>query len=160
MECIFARPSLSIFEWCELVLIDAISFASLSFWISAFKSSFSVTNRIFWHEMTEWFVILNFSSVAFSRLFPWTFKFKIVFSYKFRNRILRGVFATFSMDVHNSHSRLLLKFVYSKKATKKMSKSSPSIWRLLHNFKSTVKISSIFVAFLENMNFTYTSLYS
>ena len=33
-------------------------------------------------------------------------------------------------------------------------KSSPSIWRLLHNVKSAVKISSIFVAFLENMNFT------
>ena len=28
-------------------------------------------------------------------------------------------------------------------------KSSPSIWHLLHNVKSTVKISSIFVAFLE-----------
>ena len=32
-------------------------------------------------------------------------------------------------------------------------KSSPSIWHLLHNIKSTVKISSIFVDFLENMNF-------
>ena len=32
-------------------------------------------------------------------------------------------------------------------------KSSPSIWHLLHNVKSTVKISSIFVAFFENMNF-------
>ena len=31
-----------------------------------------------------------------------------------------------------------------------MTKSSPSIW---HNVKSTVKISSICVAFLENMNF-------
>ena len=28
-----------------------------------------------------------------------------------------------------------------------------TIWRLLHNFKLTVKILSIFVAFLENMNF-------
>ena len=34
-----------------------------------------------------------------------------------------------------------------------MTKSSLSIWRLLHSVKSTVKISSIFVAFLENMNF-------
>ena len=33
-------------------------------------------------------------------------------------------------------------------------KSSPSIWRLLHSVKSTVKISSIFVLFLENKNFT------
>ena len=35
-----------------------------------------------------------------------------------------------------------------------MTKSSPSIWHLLHNDKSTVKISSIFVAFLETMNFS------
>ena len=34
-----------------------------------------------------------------------------------------------------------------------MMKSSPSIWHSLHIVKSTVKISSIFVAFLENMNF-------
>ena len=32
-------------------------------------------------------------------------------------------------------------------------KFSPSIWRYVVNVKSTVKISSIFVAFLENMNF-------
>ena len=32
-------------------------------------------------------------------------------------------------------------------------KPSPPIWHLLHNIKSMVKISSIFVAFLENMNF-------
>ena len=32
-------------------------------------------------------------------------------------------------------------------------KSLPLIWHLIHNVKSTVKISSIFVAFLENMNF-------
>ena len=33
-------------------------------------------------------------------------------------------------------------------------KSSLSIWRLLDSVKSTMKISSNFVAFLENMNFT------
>ena len=32
-------------------------------------------------------------------------------------------------------------------------KSSPAIWHLLYNVKSMVKISSIFVAFLENMDF-------
>ena len=32
-------------------------------------------------------------------------------------------------------------------------KSSPLIWRLLHTVKLTVKILSIFVAFLENVNF-------
>ena len=31
--------------------------------------------------------------------------------------------------------------------------SSPWIWHLLHNVKLPVKISSIFVVFLENMNF-------
>ena len=31
--------------------------------------------------------------------------------------------------------------------------SSPSIWHYVVNVKSTVKISSIFVAFLEKMNF-------
>ena len=35
----------------------------------------------------------------------------------------------------------------------KLTKSSPSIWHLLHNFKWTVKISSIFVAFLENITY-------
>ena len=35
----------------------------------------------------------------------------------------------------------------------KFTKSSPSISHLLHNVNSTVKISSIFVAFLENINF-------
>ena len=33
-------------------------------------------------------------------------------------------------------------------------KSSLSIWRYVVSVKSTVKISSIFVAFLENTNFT------
>ena len=32
-------------------------------------------------------------------------------------------------------------------------KSSPLIWHLLNNVKSTVKSSSILVAFLEKMNF-------
>ena len=36
-----------------------------------------------------------------------------------------------------------------------MTKSSTSVWHLLHNVKLMVKISSIFVAFLENMNFTW-----
>ena len=34
-----------------------------------------------------------------------------------------------------------------------LTKSSPSIWHLLHSVKSTVKILPIFVSFLENMNF-------
>ena len=33
-------------------------------------------------------------------------------------------------------------------------KSSPLIWRYVVNVKSSGKILSIFVAFLENMNFT------
>ena len=46
----------------------------------------------------------------------------------------------------------IFKLKFSKKATK-MIKSSPSIWRCVVNVKSTVKILSIFVSFLENMNF-------
>ena len=34
-----------------------------------------------------------------------------------------------------------------------------SIWHLLHNVKSAVKISSIFVAFLENVNFTRSNFW-
>ena len=50
----------------------------------------------------------------------------------------------------------LLKFIFSKKATK-MTKSSPSIRHLSamwHNVKFTVEILSTFVAFLEYMYFT------
>ena len=46
----------------------------------------------------------------------------------------------------------VIKFVFSKKATK-IVETSPSIWHLLYNVKSRVKISSISMAFLENMNF-------
>ena len=38
-------------------------------------------------------------------------------------------------------------------------KSSTSIWHLLQSVKSTVKISSIFVAFLKNMNFNINFKY-
>ena len=38
-------------------------------------------------------------------------------------------------------------------------KSSLSIWQYVVSVESTVKISSIFVAFLENMNFTKSSLF-
>ena len=36
---------------------------------------------------------------------------------------------------------------------RKLTKSSLSIWHFLRSVKSTLKISSVFVAFLENMNF-------
>ena len=39
-------------------------------------------------------------------------------------------------------------------------KYSQSIWRLIHSVKSMVKISSTYVAFLENMNFTVKFRYS
>ena len=38
-------------------------------------------------------------------------------------------------------------------------KSSLSIWRLLHTFKLTVKILSIFVAFLKNLDFMISFLF-
>ena len=44
----------------------------------------------------------------------------------------------------------LLKFMLSKKATKF---DAIFTWRYVVSFKLTVKIASIFVAFLENMNF-------
>ena len=40
----------------------------------------------------------------------------------------------------------------------KLTMSSPSIWHYVVSIKSTVKISSIFLAFLENTNFTRTCL--
>jgi hypothetical protein len=46
----------------------------------------------------------------------------------------------------------MLKFMFSKKTTK-FDKSSLAIWRYVVSVKSMVKILSIFVAFLENMNF-------
>ena len=55
-------------------------------------------------------------------------------------------------DEISSKDIFIVKFMFSKKATKN-DKFSPSIWRYVVNVKSTVKISSIFVAFLENMNF-------
>ena len=39
-------------------------------------------------------------------------------------------------------------------------KSSRSIWHYVVSVKSAVKISSIFVAFLENTNFTIQSVFS
>ena len=38
-------------------------------------------------------------------------------------------------------------------------KSSPSIWRYVVNVKLTVKNLSIFVAFLENMNFNIVLIF-
>ena len=41
-----------------------------------------------------------------------------------------------------------------------MTKSSLSIWHILHNVKRTVKILSIFMAFFENMKFNYNRVQS
>ena len=54
---------------------------------------------------------------------------------------------------------LLLKFVFSRKATK-FTKSLPSIWHLLHNVNSTITASLIVVAFLENVNFKRENLHT
>ena len=45
--------------------------------------------------------------------------------------------------------------MFSKKAKKKITKSSPSIWHLLSNSQMDGEDFVIFVAFLENMNFIY-----
>ena len=50
----------------------------------------------------------------------------------------------------------MLKFMFSKKATK-IDEIFSTVDLTLHNFKSSVKISSILVAFLENMNFNLKS---
>ena len=51
-------------------------------------------------------------------------------------------------------STISVKFVFSKKATKMDEIFTVDLTLLvLHNFKSTVKISLIFWAFLEKMNF-------
>ena len=49
-------------------------------------------------------------------------------------------------------SEHMLKFLFSKKATK-IDKIFTVDRRLLHSIKSKAKILSIYVAFLENMNF-------
>ena len=48
----------------------------------------------------------------------------------------------------------VVKFMFSKKATK-ITKSSPSIWRLLSKCQIDGEDFVIFVAFLENMNFNH-----
>ena len=47
----------------------------------------------------------------------------------------------------------LIKFHIFQEGYKNLTKSSLSIWHLLHNVKSTVKIFSNGVAFLENIDF-------
>ena len=49
----------------------------------------------------------------------------------------------------------IIKIHFFEEGPKKLTKSSPSILRLLNTVKLTVKILSIFVAFLQNMNFTH-----
>ena len=80
------------------------------------------------------------------------------FLHFYSRKVSREIFKTFNLRyIGNSEIRMaawkfklnLLKFMFSKKAIK----ISLSIWHLLHNVKSTVKISSIFVAFWENINF-------
>ena len=51
-----------------------------------------------------------------------------------------------------------LKFMFSKKATKIDEIFTVDLTLYVVNVKSTVKISSVFVAFLENMNFKRTLL--
>ena len=74
----------------------------------------------------------------------------------FPNQFLGWDFWRFlRQDGSSTETSLILKFVFSKKATK-----IDEIFTI--NFvvfvKSTVKISSIFVAFLENMNFLLSFL--
>ena len=55
--------------------------------------------------------------------------------------------------VINQYSSAKVSQDYQLKKVLKLMKSSPLIWLYVVNVKSTVKILSIFVAFLENVNF-------
>ena len=50
--------------------------------------------------------------------------------------------------------------MYSLRRPQKLTKSSSSIWRLLHTVKLMVKILSIFVDFLENFTFNFNNIIS
>ena len=76
--------------------------------------------------------------------------------YFLQNKICRiFIFCTQKMNSNPKSSILvtLVKFRFTEEATK-IDKSSPMIWHLLHNVKSTVKILSNYVAVLEIITFT------
>ena len=69
---------------------------------------------------------------------------------------ISSFFFLYSLPQNRCFMLLILLFVKIRvfyEGHKIWKKYSPTIWRTLQNVKSTVKILSIFVAFLENMNF-------
>ena len=70
-------------------------------------------------------------------------------------KVLNMTIGKESSDICACYIRILLclwSSCFLRRPQKSM-KSSPSIWHYVVDVKSTVKVSSIFVAFLENMNF-------
>ena len=78
------------------------------------------------------------------RLFIWKLCFDKI-PMQFFPENLYNLFGTAAVNTYQSSYFLI--------RPQKSTKSSPSIWQYVVRVKSTVKISSIFVAFLENTNF-------
>ena len=88
------------------------------------------------------FCVLFHASFLTMSLFPW-----------FLVRKLGLLLTLENFRVLTWNSNLESKILCFLRRAQKLTKFSPSIWPLLHNVKLTAKISSIFVAFLENVNF-------
>ena len=72
--------------------------------------------------------------------------------------IFSTAFSFHSNGTHWQKLGMILKFMFSKKATK-IDKIFTVEWHYVVSVISMVEILSIFVAFLENMNFTKTNMY-
>ena len=80
---------------------------------------------------------------------------KRIFFSSFVIQKMRSIVDTLSITLHSGP----VKFMFSKKATKIEKNLHSRFDTYLENVKLTVKIWSIFVAFLENMNFTVLGLW-
>ena len=76
-------------------------------------------------------------------------KIFLTYTYDANDKVIKHTFKLYS----NKTQKYYDESSHFLRRPRKLTKSSPSISPLLHSVKSTVKISSIFVAFLENMNF-------
>ena len=82
----------------------------------------------------------------------------VVFSFRKKEVVLKSESYTDKIFPHLIPQKILhhIQLYKGHKRPQKLTKSSPSIWHLLHTVKSTVKI---FVAFLENTNFNTQPLW-
>ena len=142
-----------LFEWykdgcsktCKNFLAWLFFFTLWGFAISAFFHEYSYW-EIYWHEID---------------IFDPTGRFHIILKlpnaqpfFLSKTVLLKDLLLLLAPQIFiASDGPFFVKFVISKKATI-LTNSSPSIWHLLNTVKSMVKISSFFVAFFENTNFT------